>query len=141
MHLLSLPLMRMYEEKYKLSEMLGSFSYMHCEWKNCVVAWKCQYTRGLIKKPTLEDVSQNLWIWPAFIGVVVADNEINMLGQSSLFNNALQGFAPKIPFAINGKEFIHDSYITDVIYPVRTTFVKGFSYLQDPKKLNFKQMQ
>uniref|UniRef100_A0A0D3AQM5 DDE Tnp4 domain-containing protein n=1 Tax=Brassica oleracea var. oleracea TaxID=109376 RepID=A0A0D3AQM5_BRAOL len=50
--------------------MIGSIDYMHREWKNCLTAWKGQYSRGS-GKPTivLEAVaSYDLWISHAFFG-------------------------------------------------------------------------
>ncbi|GJT52352.1 ALP1-like protein isoform X1 [Tanacetum coccineum] len=42
--------------------------------------------------------SQDLWIWHAFFGVDVSNNDINVLYQSPLFNDLKTGRAPEIPF-------------------------------------------
>ncbi|PNX56583.1 ribosomal protein, partial [Trifolium pratense] len=85
--------------------MLGSIDCMHWEWKNCPVALKGQYVRGDHGKPTvmLEVVaSQDLWIWHAFFGVAGSNNDINVLNQSHVFNDVLQGQALEHPNATRG---------------------------------------
>jgi len=80
--------------------MIGSIDCMHWEWKNCPTAWKGQYTRGS-GKPTivLEAVaSQDLWIWHAFFGLPGTLNDINVLDRSPVFDDILQGRAPKVNF-------------------------------------------
>ncbi|XP_073137232.1 uncharacterized protein [Henckelia pumila] len=62
-------------------------------------AWKGQFTRGH-GSPTivLEAVaSHDLWIWHAFFGVSGSRNDINVLYESPIFNNVLQGNAPEDP--------------------------------------------
>lgn len=72
--------------------------------KNCLVAWKGQFT-WRHRSPTLvlEAVaSHDLWIWHAFFGVVGSRNDINVLYESPIFNNVLQGNEPEINFTVNG---------------------------------------
>lgn len=79
--------------------MLGSIDCMHWEWKNCPVTLKGQFFHGDHGKPTimLEAVaSQDLWIWNAFFGVAGSNNNINVLNQSDVFNDVLEGQAPKV---------------------------------------------
>ncbi|GKD82016.1 tetratricopeptide repeat-like superfamily protein [Tanacetum coccineum] len=86
--------------------MLGSIDCMHWEWKNCPVSWQGQYGRGDKKYPTimLEDVaSQDLWIWHAFYGMVGANNDINVLDNSPLFDDLLDDLAPVVPYVIVDK--------------------------------------
>ena len=100
--------------------MLGSIDCMHLEWKNCPVAWHDQYRRGDNRKPTiiLEVVaSQDLWIWHAFFGVAGSNNDINVLNQSLVSDDILQGRAPPIQFTINGTPYNMGYYLTDGIYP------------------------
>ncbi|XP_062073352.1 uncharacterized protein LOC133777681 [Humulus lupulus] len=88
--------------------MLGSIDCMHWEWKNCPVAWKGQFTRGDHGRPTImfEAVaSQDLWIWHAFFGVPGSNNDLNVLNQSPLFTEILQGQAPRVEFTINGTQY------------------------------------
>ncbi|GJR39912.1 ALP1-like protein [Tanacetum coccineum] len=63
-------------------------------------------TVGEIKKyPTimLEVVaSQDLWIWHAFFGMPGANNDINVLDNSSLFDDLLNDTTPVLPYEVNG---------------------------------------
>ena len=107
--------------------MLGSLDCMHWHWENCPVAWKCQYTRGDQGVPTimLEAVaSHDLWIWHAYFGVPGSNNDINVLNQSPLFTNILQGTAPTVLFTVNGNQYNMGYYLADGIYPEWATFVK-----------------
>ncbi|XP_047972534.1 uncharacterized protein LOC125215218 [Salvia hispanica] len=73
--------------------MLGSIDCMHWEWKNCPTSWAGQYA-GRSGSPTiiLEAVaSQDLWIWHAFIGTPGSRNDINVLDQSPVFDDILEG--------------------------------------------------
>ncbi|GJR20683.1 reverse transcriptase domain-containing protein [Tanacetum coccineum] len=84
---------------------LGSIDCMHWEWKQCPVSWQGQYGRGDKKYPTimLEAVaSQDLWIWHAFFGVAGANNDINVLDNSPLFDDLLEDKAPVAPFVVKG---------------------------------------
>ncbi|GJR90869.1 putative nuclease HARBI1 isoform X2 [Tanacetum coccineum] len=81
--------------------MLGSIDCMHWEWKNYPVSWQGQYGRGDKKYSTimLEDVaSQDLWIWHAFYRMAGANNDINVLDNSPLFDDLLDDLAPVVPY-------------------------------------------
>ncbi|WZZ77775.1 putative nuclease HARBI1 [Brassica napus] len=115
--------------------MIGSIDCMHWEWKNCPTAWKGQYTRGS-GKPTivLEPVaSQDLWIWHAFFGPPGTLNDINILDRSPVFDDILQGRAPKVNYIVNGHEYHLAYYLTDGIYPKWATFVQSIPLPQGPK--------
>ncbi|XP_057775326.1 protein ALP1-like [Salvia miltiorrhiza] len=137
-------LMEMHKQRDGFPGMLGSLDCMHWTWKNSPVAWKGQFTRGDHGVPTimLEAVAyQDLWIWHAFFGVAGSNNDINVLNQSPLFNDVLQGQAPSISFKVNGTQYAHGYYLTYGIYPEWTTLVKSFQHPQDPKRRKFKKMQ
>jgi hypothetical protein len=105
---------------------------------NCPNAWRCQYTRGDHGHPTimLEAVaSQDLWIWHAFFGVAGSNNDINVLNQSPVFNQILEGNAPECVFQVNGNVYTKRYYLADGIYPEWATLVKSFTY---PPKNNLK---
>ncbi|GJS81787.1 ALP1-like protein [Tanacetum coccineum] len=124
--------------------MLGSIDCMHWEWKNCPVSWKGQYGRGDKKYPTimLEAVaSQDLWIWHAFYGMAGANNDINVLDNSPLFDDLLDDLAPVVPYVVNGVEYRNGYYLADGIYPEWASFVKSFTVATDPKHTYFKQRQ
>ncbi|XP_042059428.1 uncharacterized protein LOC121803921 [Salvia splendens] len=78
--------------------MLGSIDCMHWEWKNCPTSWAGQYAKRS-GSPTiiLEAIaSQDLWIWPAFIGTPGLRNDTNVFDQSPVFDDILEGRAPKV---------------------------------------------
>ncbi|GJZ01556.1 ALP1-like protein [Tanacetum coccineum] len=123
--------------------MLGSIDCMHWEWKNCPVSWQGQYGRGDKKYPTimLEAVaSQDLWIWHAFYGMAGANNDINVLDNSPLFDDLLDDLALVVPYVVNGVEYRNGYYLADGIYPEWASFVKSFT-VNDPKHTYFKQRQ
>jgi hypothetical protein len=98
--------------------MLGSLDCMHWEWQLCPVGWQGQFTRGDHGVPTimLEAVaSQDLWIWHAFFGVPGSNNDTNVLNQSTLFTQVLQGRAPEVKFTINGSEYNMGYYLTEYL--------------------------
>ncbi|CAJ2673517.1 unnamed protein product [Trifolium pratense] len=76
-------------------------------------------------KPTimLEAVaSQDLWIWHAFFGIAGSNNDINVLNQSNVFNDILEGHAPNVQYTINGTPYNMGYYLADGIYPEWATF-------------------
>nr|VDD62124.1 unnamed protein product [Brassica oleracea] len=123
--------------------MIGSINCMHCEWKNCPTAWKGQYTRGS-GKPTIvfEAVaSQDLWIWHAFFGPPGTLNDINILDRSPVFDNVLQGRAPRVHYVVNGHQYHLPYYLTDGIYPKWSTFIQSISNPQTPEAQLFAKVQ
>jgi len=105
---------------------------------------KGQYVRGDHDKPTviLEAIaSRNLWIWHAFFGVAGSNNDINVLNQSDVFNDVLQGRAPEVRYSINRTEYNMGYYLSDGIYPEWATFVKSISMPQGEKIKLFAQHQ
>ncbi|GJU75074.1 ALP1-like protein isoform X1 [Tanacetum coccineum] len=90
----------------------------------------------------LEDVaSQDLWIWHAFFEVAGANNDINVLDNSPLFDNLLEDIDPVAPFVVNGVGFEKGYYLADGIYPQWATFVKSFTVANDEKHSYFKKRQ
>ncbi|XP_048595740.1 putative nuclease HARBI1 isoform X1 [Brassica napus] len=123
--------------------MIGSIDCMHWQWKNCPTAWKGQYTRGS-GKPTivLEAVaSQDLWIWHAFFGLPGTLNDINVLDRSPVFDDILQGRAPKVKFKVNNHTYRMAYYLTDGIYPNWATFIQSIRLPQGPKAELFAERQ
>nr|GEU75891.1 hypothetical protein [Tanacetum cinerariifolium] len=102
-------------------------------------------TVGVIKKyPTimLEAVaSQDLWIWHAFYGIACANNDINVLDNSLLFDDLLDDLAHVVLYVVNEVEYRNGYYLADGIYPEWTSFVKSFTVATDPKHTYFKQRQ
>src|ERR1044072_9286250 len=124
--------------------MLGSIDCMHWEWKNCPVAWKGQYCRGDHGKPIimLEAVaSHDLWIWHAFFGIAGSNNDINVLNQSHVFADVLNGVAPRVQYVVNGNPYDMGYYLADGIYPTWATFVKTIPMPQGPQRQLFAKIQ
>ncbi|XP_057771126.1 protein ALP1-like [Salvia miltiorrhiza] len=133
-----------HEARHGFPGMLGSLDCMHWGWKNCPVAWHGAYTRGDQGEPTIileAVVSQDLWIWHAFFGVAGSNNDINMLHQSTLFNDVLAGHEAAVHFLANNSHHTRGYYLTDGIYPDWPVFVKSFQFPNDEKKRRFKVMQ
>nr|GEX74400.1 protein ALP1-like isoform X1 [Tanacetum cinerariifolium] len=108
------------------------------------LSWQGQYDRGDKKYPTimLEVVaSQDLWIWHAFFGVAGANNDINVLDNSPLFDDLLNDTAPVVPYVVNGVGYEKGYYLADGIYPQWATFVKSFTVANDAKHAYFKKRQ
>ncbi|GKF47311.1 ALP1-like protein [Tanacetum coccineum] len=61
--------------------------------------------------------SQDLWIWHAFYGIAGANNDINVLDNSPLFDDLLDDLAPVVPYVVNGVEYRNGYYLADGIYP------------------------
>ncbi|GJV62449.1 ALP1-like protein [Tanacetum coccineum] len=59
------------------------------------------------------DSSNDLWIWYAFFGVSGMNHGVNVLRQSSLFNDLKSGKAPDIPFVANNVPYKRGYYLTD----------------------------
>ncbi|XP_021974841.1 uncharacterized protein LOC110869948 [Helianthus annuus] len=109
-----------HESKHAFPGMLGSIDCMHWPWRNCPNAWRGQFTRGDHGYPTLilEAVASNdLWVWHAFFGVRGSSNEINVLGQSDVFNDIINSTGPDSRFSISRVEYKHRYYLADGIYP------------------------
>ncbi|GJW52942.1 ALP1-like protein isoform X1 [Tanacetum coccineum] len=117
---------------------------MHWDWKNCPKALHGQFKRSTHKYPTLmlEAVAdQKLWIWHAYFGVPGANNDLNVLYGSPLFDDEIADIAPECPFVVNGHTYRKGYYLADDIYPAWSTFVKTFSVARDEKSLKFKRVQ
>ena len=124
--------------------MLGSIDCMHWEWTNCPTAWKGQHQRGDHPHPTiiLEAVaSQDRWIWHAFFGVAGTNNDLNVLDQSPIFEDRINGLAPGGSFYANGNEYEYGYYLADGIYREWATFVKAFRQPIQAKKKHFTKRQ
>ncbi|GKC25330.1 ALP1-like protein [Tanacetum coccineum] len=123
--------------------MLGSIDCMHWEWVKCPKALHGQFKRKDKRYPTmLEAVAdQQLWFWHAYFGVPGANNDLNVLYGSPLFDDLLAEKAPEAPFQVNGKTYEKGYYLADEIYPQWFTFVKAFSIARDQKTIKFKRVQ
>ncbi|GKA41457.1 zinc finger, CCHC-type containing protein [Tanacetum coccineum] len=106
--------------KHGLLRMLGSIDCMHWEWVKCPKSLHGQFKRRDKKYPTirLEAVAdQQLWFWHAYFGVPVANNDLNVLYGSPLFDDLLADKALEAPFQVNRKTYEKGYYLADGIYP------------------------
>ncbi|GKB31709.1 zinc finger, CCHC-type containing protein [Tanacetum coccineum] len=105
--------------------------------RNCPKSLHGQFKRRDHKYPTLmlETVADHkLWIWHAYFGVPGANNDLNVLYGSPLFDDVLADRAPEPPFVVNGKTYNKCYYLADDIYPTWATFVKTYSIARDEKQ-------
>ncbi|VVA39097.1 PREDICTED: putative nuclease HARBI1, partial [Prunus dulcis] len=95
--------------------MIGSIDCMHWQWKNCPTAWQGDYgNRKGQKSIILEAVAGfDTWVWHAFFGVAGSQNDLNVLGQSPVFNDVLRGEAPNITYEINNTIYQTGYYLAD----------------------------
>jgi hypothetical protein len=131
-------------EERGMPGMLGSIDCMHWQWGSCPVAHSRQFTRGDIKHPTiiLEAVaSYDRWIWHAFFGVAGSNNDINVLNQSPLFNDVVDGYAPTVNFKVNNHDYYMGYYLADGIYPSWPVFMKQVPCPQTPEDRHFSEVQ
>uniref|UniRef100_A0A0D3AQ10 DDE Tnp4 domain-containing protein n=1 Tax=Brassica oleracea var. oleracea TaxID=109376 RepID=A0A0D3AQ10_BRAOL len=112
-------------EKRGFPGMVGSIDCMHWEWKNCPTAWKGQYVRGHGKPTIVLEVvaSQDLWIWHTFFGLPGTLNDLNVLNRSPLFDDLLEGRAPRVRYMVNNHMYKLAYYLTDEGESSRTSKV------------------
>ncbi|XP_074351771.1 uncharacterized protein LOC141690911 [Apium graveolens] len=123
--------------------MIGSIDCMHWEWKNRPSGWGGAYS-GQKGRPTiiLEAVaSYDTWVWHALFGVPGAQNDINVLGQSPVFDKVIGGDSPTVVFHVNGKRYNNAYYLADEIYHRYSTFVKTISNLTTQSQKLFAKKQ
>ncbi|CAL9030090.1 unnamed protein product, partial [Prunus brigantina] len=113
------------------------------QWKNYPTAWQGGYgNRKGQKSIILEAVASfDTWVWYAFFRVAGSQNDLNVLGQSPVFNNVLRGHSPQITYRINNTVYLGAYYLSDGIYPRWTTFVKTISNHQSEKEKSFAAFQ
>ncbi|GKE36900.1 ALP1-like protein [Tanacetum coccineum] len=124
---------KLHEEKHGLPGMLGSIDCMHWDWKNCPKSLHGQFKRRDHKYPTLmlEAVAdQRLWIWHAYFGVPGANNDLNVLYGSPLFDDEIADIAPEYPFIVNGHTYRKDYYLADIQEAARKDIERAFGVLQ-----------
>ena len=85
--------------------------------------------------------SHDLWLWHAYFGPAGSNNDINVLHQSSVFDDVYGGKAPECPFQVNNVTYEHKYYLVGGIYPEWDTFVKSFTCPTGDKRQMFKTAQ
>ncbi|CAL9017691.1 unnamed protein product, partial [Prunus brigantina] len=77
------------------------------------------YTRDYMRRPTPRDLQRLLQKAESrgFPGMIVAgsQNDLNVLGQSSVFNDILRGECPNITYEVNNTVYQNGYYLADAI--------------------------
>ncbi|XP_008228529.1 PREDICTED: uncharacterized protein LOC103327932 [Prunus mume] len=81
------------------------------------------------------------WVWHAFFGVAGSQNDLNVLGQSHVFNDILRGKCPNITYQVNNTVYQNGYYLADGIYLRWTTFVKSIPHPRSQKEIFFAAYQ
>ncbi|CAL8115919.1 unnamed protein product [Prunus armeniaca] len=102
---------------------IGSIDCMHWHWKNCPTAWQGEYGNRKGQKS------------------IILENDLNVLGQSPVFDEVLRGHSPQVTYQINNTVYFGAYYLADRIYPKWTTFVKTISNPQSEKERSFASFQ
>ncbi|GJS46282.1 ALP1-like protein [Tanacetum coccineum] len=130
---------QLHEQKHGLPGMLESIDCMHWDWRNYPKALHMDHKYPTIMLEVVAD--QRLWIGHAYFGVPGANNDLNVLYGSPLFDDELADTSPECPFIVNGHTYRKCYYLADCIYPTWSTFVKTFLVARDKKSLKFKRVQ
>ncbi|GJT69158.1 pumilio homolog 2-like protein [Tanacetum coccineum] len=77
----------------------------------------------------------------ALPGVAGANNDINVLNNSLLFDDLFDGITLVAPFVVCGIGFEKRYYLADEIYPQWATFVKSFTVAKDERHSFLKKRQ
>nr|GEV89040.1 hypothetical protein [Tanacetum cinerariifolium] len=76
-----------------------------------------------------------------YLQMTGANNDINVLDDSSLFDDLIDDKSHVAPFVVNDVAFKKGYYSADGIYPQWATFVKSFTVANDAKHSYFKKRQ
>nr|GEW42984.1 RNA-directed DNA polymerase, eukaryota [Tanacetum cinerariifolium] len=68
-----------------------------------------------------------------YLQMTGANNDINVLDNSPLFDDLLDDLAHVVPYVVNGVEYRNGYYLANGIYPEWASFVKSFTVATDPK--------
>ncbi|KAM2487372.1 hypothetical protein ACFX1W_039313 [Malus domestica] len=115
------------------------------------------YTKEYLRTPTSRDMRRLLRKgemrgFPGMIGSIDcmhwtwkncprAQNDLNVLAQSPVFDELLQGNSPRCTYWVNGTQYEGSYYLADGIYPRWSTFVKTVPHPQTEKEKHFAKCQ
>ncbi|CAN6707468.1 unnamed protein product [Malus baccata var. baccata] len=115
------------------------------------------YTNKYLRTPTPRDMRKllrkgEMQGFPSMIGSMDcmhwtwkncprAQNDLNVLAQSPVFDELLQGNSPRCTYTINGTQYEGSYYLADDIYPRWSTFVKTVPHPQTEKEKHFAKCQ
>ncbi|KAI5322905.1 hypothetical protein L3X38_031977 [Prunus dulcis] len=111
--------------------MIGNIDCIHWQWKNCPTAWQGDYGNRKGQKSIILEVVAGFdtWVWHAFFGVAGSQNDLNVLGQSPVFNDVLRGQGPNVTYEVNNTVYQTGYYLAEGIYP-RKDVERCFGILQ-----------
>ncbi|OWZ11810.1 Ribosomal protein [Phytophthora megakarya] len=109
--------------------MIGSVDCMHWQWRICLSGLAGQYKAV---------ADYNLRIWHRNFGSPGSLNDINVLDQSNLFEDFLQGNAPRVEYTVNGNQYYTPYLLADGIYPEWVVFVKS---IERPRRKKHKHVK
>lgn len=123
---------------------IGSWDCQHWTWEYCPIAW-VGYFKGKQKKTTVvfEAMADGeLWIWCTFFRSAGSLNDINVLDQSTIVQDILNGkMLPVFEFEIDGRRRNLPYYLVDDIYPQWAIFVKTMAEAMLQKHRRFSNAQ
>ncbi|XP_048605321.1 uncharacterized protein LOC125582910 [Brassica napus] len=125
---------------------LGESTVLSClsNFTEGVIQW---FGAEYLRRPTPDDLQRLLDIgeirgFPGMIGSIDCTlNDINVLDQSPVFDDILQGRAPRVQYVVNRHQYDLAYYLTDDIYPKWSTFIQSISLPQGPKAELFAKVQ
>ena len=82
-----------------------------------------------------------LYFWHAFFGVPGAQNDLNVLDCSTLFQGLLEGTAPPVKYVVNDRTYNMGYYLADGIYPEWQIMMKTIPSPQNEKQIWFAKCQ
>ncbi|XP_048596481.1 uncharacterized protein LOC125578185 [Brassica napus] len=100
-----------------------------------------------LRRPTPEDLQRLLDIgekrgFPGMVGSIDCTlNDLNVLDRSPVFDDILEGRAPRVRYVVNGHQYDLAYYLTDGIYPKWSTFIQSISLPQGAKAELFDKVQ
>ncbi|XP_076943059.1 uncharacterized protein LOC143613159 [Bidens hawaiensis] len=83
--------------------------------------------------------SFDLWIWHAFFRTPGANNDIDVINASPIFDRLTDGVSPDISFSTNDVNYEYGYYLVDSIYPEWAMLVHSFTFPTDEKRQYFKK--
>ncbi|XP_076889167.1 uncharacterized protein LOC143539854 [Bidens hawaiensis] len=110
----------------------------------CPTTWRGQFHRGDHPNPTImleTAASEDLWFWRAFFVVLESNNDINVIEQSPIFDDIIEGVEPTQSFYASGVQFKHGYYLVDGIYNEWSTLVQAYASPVEDKRKYFKKNQ
>ncbi|XP_076946927.1 uncharacterized protein LOC143618716 [Bidens hawaiensis] len=131
-------------EKHGFPGMLGSLDCMHVGWAMCPTSWRGRFHRGDHPGPTIifeAAASQDLWIWHAFFGVAGSNNDLNVIDQSPIIDDLIDGVEPPQAFFANGEHFKYGYYLVDGIYNEWGILVQAYAAPVSDKRKYFTKKQ